>query len=148
MAKRSAGILLYRVRAGTLEFLLAHPGGPFWAKKDAGAWTIPKGEIDEGEEPEAAARREFAEETGFELPANLLALTPIRQRSGKMVHAWAAEGDCDPALLRSNTFLIGNREFPEIDRAAWFTLDEARERVLPAQLPLLVELSKIVASAS
>ena len=150
-AKRSAGILLYRLRAGRLEVLLAHPGGPFWAKKDAGAWTIPKGEIGDGEEAEAAARREFNEETGLEAGAGLLRLTPIRQKSGKTVLAWAAAGDCDPASVRSNTFSMEwppksgrQQEFPEIDRAAWFALGEARSRILPAQVPLLDELERLV----
>jgi predicted NUDIX family NTP pyrophosphohydrolase len=150
-AKRSAGILLYRIRSGRLEVLLAHPGGPFWAKKDAGAWTIPKGEIDEAEDAMAAARRELAEETGIEVPGELVALTPVRQRSGKVVHAWAARGDCDPASIRSNTFSMEwpprsgrQQEFPEIDRVAWFAIDEARARILPAQASLLAELERIV----
>jgi predicted NUDIX family NTP pyrophosphohydrolase len=149
-AKRSAGILLYRMRAGTLEVLLAHPGGPFWAKKDAGAWTIPKGEIGDGEDAESAARREFAEETGVEVAGELLALTPIRQPGGKTVLAWAAAGDCDPAHIRSNTFSMEwpprsgkQRDFPEIDRAAWFPLQEARAKVLPAQAALLDELERL-----
>ena len=150
-AKRSAGVLLYRLRAGTLEVLLAHPGGPFWAKKDAGAWTIPKGEIGEGEDPESAARREMAEETGIEVAGELIALTPVRQRAGKTVLAWAAQGDCDPAGLRSNTFSMewpprsGKQQaFPEIDRGAWFALEEARARILPAQVALLDELERLV----
>jgi predicted NUDIX family NTP pyrophosphohydrolase len=149
-AKRSAGILLYRMRAGTLEVLLAHPGGPFWAKKDAGAWTIPKGEIGDGEDAESAARREFAEETGVEVAGELLALTPIRQPGGKTVLAWAAAGDCDPAHIRSNTFSMEwpprsgkQRDFPEIDRAAWFPLQEARAKILPAQAALLDELERL-----
>jgi predicted NUDIX family NTP pyrophosphohydrolase len=154
-AKRSAGILLYRMRAGVLEVLLAHPGGPFWAKKDAGAWTIPKGEIGEDEEAQCAARREFAEETGLEVPGDLVPLTPIRQRSGKTVLAWAAAGDCDPAAIRSNTFSMewpprsGKRQdFAEIDRAAWFPLEEARAKILPAQAPLLDELERVVPARS
>ena len=149
-AKRSAGILFYRVRAGALEVLLAHPGGPFWARKDAGAWTIPKGEIGDGEDAEAAARREFNEETGLVAEGALVPLTPIKQRGGKTVHAWAACGDCDPAELRSNTFSMEwpprsgkQQEFPEIDRAEWFALDEARQRILPTQVPLLDELERL-----
>jgi predicted NUDIX family NTP pyrophosphohydrolase len=150
-AKRSAGILLYRVRAGVLEVLLAHPGGPFWAKKDAGAWTIPKGEIGDDEEAQSAALREFTEETGLEVAGDLIPLTPIRQRAGKVVAAWAAAGDCDPARIRSNTFSMEwpprsgkQRDFPEIDRAAWFALEEARARILPAQAALLDELERLV----
>ena len=146
-AKRSAGILLYRHHAEEVEVLLAHPGGPFWARKDAGAWTIPKGEIGESEDALAAARRELAEETGLEAQGELIALAPVRLRSGKTVHAWAAAGDCDPATIRSNTFPMEwppksgrQQDFPEIDRAAWFTLPEAREKILPGLVPLLVEL--------
>ena len=144
--KRSAGVLLYRIR-GALEVLLVHPGGPFWAKKDLGAWTIPKGEIDEGEDAQAAARRELAEETGLEVEGELIALTPIKQKSGKTVYAWAAETDCDPAAIRSNMFSMEwppksgrQQEFPEIDRAAWFTIEQARAKILPAQVRLLDEL--------
>jgi len=147
-AKRSAGILPYRIRGdGAPEVLLVHPGGPFWAKKDPGAWTIPKGEIGEGEDAQAAARRELAEETGLEVEGELIALAPIRQKGGKTVYAWAAEADCDPSAIRSNTFSMEwppksgrQREFPEIDRAAWFTIDQARAKILPAQAPLLDDL--------
>jgi len=145
--KRSAGILLYRRRAGALEVFLAHPGGPFWARKDLGAWTIPKGEIDEGEDPLEAAKREFAEEIGVPVQGDFHALKPIRQKGGKTVLAWAVEGDCDPDALRSNLFSMEypprsgrQAEFPEIDRAQWFGLEEARKRLLPSQLPLLDEL--------
>ena len=145
--KRSAGILLYRRRAGALEVFLAHPGGPFWARKDLGAWTIPKGEIDEGEDPLEAAKREFAEEIGVHLQGEFRALKPVRQKGGKLVLAWAVEGDCDPASVRSNVFKMewppgsGNQaDFPEVDRAAWFRLEEARAKLLPSQLPLLDEL--------
>jgi predicted NUDIX family NTP pyrophosphohydrolase len=144
---KSAGILVYRFREGVLEVLLAHPGGPFWARKDDGAWTIPKGEVGDAEEPLAAARRELLEETGLDLDGDFIALTPVRQKSGKWVHAWALEGDCDPAAIRSNVFSLEwppksgkQREFPEIDRAGWFAIPAARTKILPAQIPLLDEL--------
>lgn len=141
MPARSAGILLFRRRSGGLEVLLVHPGGPFWARRDEGAWSIPKGEHADGEDPMACARREFEEETGSAPPpGELLALGEIRQRSGKRVAAWAAEGDLDPDAVRSNRFEMEwpprsgrRREFPEIDRAAWFGADEARRRLVPAQ---------------
>ena len=148
---RSAGILCYRLRGGAPEVLLAHPGGPFWAKKDLGAWTIPKGEIAEGEDAMAAAMREFNEETGIHATGPLAPLPPIRQRGGKTVLAWAMQGDCDPAALRSNTFLMEwpprsgrMAEFPEVDRIQWFTFAEAQARILPAQAPLLHELERIL----
>jgi predicted NUDIX family NTP pyrophosphohydrolase len=131
------------------EVLLVHPGGPFWAKKDAGAWSIPKGEYDEGEDALACALREFSEELGSEPPSRseLTLLGEVRQRSGKRVTAWAAEGDLEPSGIRSNTFTIEwpprsgrTQEFPEIDRAAWFPLDEARERINPAQAEFLDRL--------
>ena len=147
MARQSAGLLLYRRRAGRLEVLLVHPGGPFWAAKDAGAWSIPKGEIGEGEDPLAAARREFEEELGRPAVGEPIPLQPVRQRGGKVVHAWAVEGDFDPATLRSSTFPMEwppksgrQQEFPEVDRAAWFTLEEAREKILDGQRGLLEEL--------
>jgi predicted NUDIX family NTP pyrophosphohydrolase len=144
---------MYRVRRdGELEFLLAHPGGPFWKSRQAGAWTIPKGEIEPEEDPLAAAQREFAEETGFVPQGNFIELTPIRQKSGKWVHAWAFEGDCDPSSIRSNTFKMewppGSGRFedcPEVDRAGFFGLGEAREKINPAQIPLLEELAGKVA---
>jgi predicted NUDIX family NTP pyrophosphohydrolase len=145
---RSAGILLFRRGAGGAEVLLVHPGGPFWARKDLGAWSIPKGEHGDDEDALAAARREFEEETGTALPDGpLTALGDIRQRGGKRVRAWALEGDFDPATVRSNTFELEwpprsgrTQAFPEIDRAAWFGLDEARERLLGAQAPFLDRL--------
>jgi predicted NUDIX family NTP pyrophosphohydrolase len=150
-AKRSAGLLLYRKRAGNLEVFLVHPGGPFWVKKDAGAWTIPKGEIGVDEDPLAAARRETTEETGFTPDGDFLALPTIRQKAGKLVQAWAVEADCDPAQLRSNAFSMEwpprsgqMAEFPEVDRGAWFGLDEARTRLLEAQHPLLDALRSLV----
>ena len=139
MPKTSAGILLYRTAdGGALEVLVGHMGGPFWAKKDAGAWSIPKGEHDDGEDAQACALREFAEETGSApAPGELTDLGTVRQKSGKIVQAWALAGDLDPQTIRSNTFVAewpprsGRRqEFPEVDRAAWFSLAEARERVL------------------
>lgn len=154
VGKQSAGILLYRRKGGELEVLLAHPGGPYWRNKDAGAWTIPKGAIEPGEDPLAAARREFEEETGHAPGGEALPLQPVRQRGGKLVHAWAIEGDFDPAALRSNTFPMewpprsGKQvEFPEIDRASWFGIDEAARRVLPAQAALLAELVERLLSA-
>ena len=150
-AKRSAGILLHRHRDGAHEVLLVHPGGPFWAKKDAGAWSIPKGEYEEGEDARACALREFAEELGSAPPdGELVDLGEIRQRGGKVVAAWALAGDADADAIHSNTFSMEwpprsgtMREFPEVDRAAWFSLDEARERILPAQAPLLDRLDAL-----
>jgi len=151
VAPKSAGVLVYRIRDGNLEVLLAHPGGPFWSKKDAGAWGIPKGEIGEVEDPLAAAKRELREETGLEFEGEFIALTPVRQKAGKVVYAWAVEGDCDPAAIRSNVFELEwpprsgkMREFPEIDRAEWFALPEARIRILEGQRPLLDELERVV----
>lgn len=152
MPKQSAGLLVHRRRGEGLEVLLAHPGGPLWARKDAGAWTIPKGEHGPDEEPLAAALREFTEETGFEPPGGpYRALTPIRQRAGKLVRAFACAGELDPAQLRSNTFTLewpprsGRRaEFPEIDRAAYFSLAEARGKILPPQVVLLDELERLL----
>lgn len=151
MAKKtSAGILLYRFRDG-LEVLLVHPGGPFWAKKDLGAWSLPKGELDPDEDARAAAVREFTEETGFPVQGEMKALTPMRQPGGKIIHAFAVEGDCDPAELRSNVFSMEwppksgrQQEFAEVDRAAWFPIDEARGRILAGQAPFLDELTRIL----
>ena len=148
--KRSAGILLHRRRDGEHEVLLVHPGGPFWAKKDAGAWSIPKGEYEGGEDARTCALREFAEELGSPPPdGELVDLGEIRQRSGKVVTAWALAGDADADAIQSNTFTMEwpprsgqMREFPEVDRAAWFALAEARERILPAQAPLLDRLAE------
>lgn len=148
MAKRSAGILLHRRRDGAREVLLVHPGGPFWSRRDAGAWSIPKGECEEGEDPRAAAIREFEEELGTPLPAaELVELGSVKQRNGKVVLAWAAEGDLDPATVSSNTFSLewpprsGElREFPEIDRAEWFPVEVAREKLILAQAGLLDRL--------
>ena len=153
-SRSSAGILVYAVADGALSVLLVHPGGPFWAKKDAGAWSIPKGEFDaSSENAEAAARREFVEETGQPPPQRLAPLATIRQSGGKVVHAFAGEGDVDLAAIRSNTFEMewpprsGRvQAFPEIDRAAWFTLDEARVQILASQRPLLEALATLLGS--
>jgi predicted NUDIX family NTP pyrophosphohydrolase len=149
-SRQSAGILLYRKVENRLQVLLVHPGGPFWAKKDLGAWTIPKGEHEEGEDPEQAARREFAEETGASLALEeLVPLGEVRQKSGKIVRAFAAEGDFDPKELNSNTFELewpprsGRRiEVPEVDRAEWFDLEEAARRLFEAQRPFLERLQE------
>ena len=149
MPERSAGILLFRRTGEALEVLLVHPGGPFFAKRDAGAWSIPKGLYEEGEEPLACARREFAEELGSPCPdGHELALGEIRQRNGKRVTAWAVEGDLDAGAIASNTFTIewpprsGRvQAFPEVDRAGWFGLDAAREKLIAAQVPLLDRLA-------
>jgi predicted NUDIX family NTP pyrophosphohydrolase len=140
----SAGLLLFRRRDGRPEVLLVHPGGPFWAGKDLGAWTIPKGELDEGEDALSAARREFEEETGLRPQGPFRPLGQVRQKGGKIVHAWAFEGDCDPAAVRSNTCRVqwpprSGRwlEVPEVDRAEWFAPDEARRRINPAQAALV-----------
>lgn len=147
---RSAGILLFRRTGGEAEFLLVHPGGPFWARKDAGAWSIPKGQIEEDEEPRACAIRELEEELGAAPrlePEELIELGSIRQRAGKVVEAWAAEADFDPAALASNTFSMewppksgAQKDFPEVDRAEWFDAATAREKILPAQAELLDRL--------
>jgi predicted NUDIX family NTP pyrophosphohydrolase len=152
MARRSAGILLYRRRDGAVEVLLVHPGGPLWARRDAGAWSIPKGEYGEGEDPLAVALREFEEETGQRPPAErLVALGEVRQRGGKVVSAWAAPGDLDPRAVTSNTFTLEwpprsgvRREFPEVDRAGWFDLPTAREKLLAAQAELVDRLLAVL----
>lgn len=152
--RTSAGILLWRVRDDRLEVLLAHMGGPYWAKKDLGHWTIPKGEVEAGEELVEVARREFAEETGHELPDTpLIELGDIRQKSGKVVLGWAAEGDLDPATAVSNTYEIEwpprsgrMAAFPEIDRVEWFDLDMARRKLKAAQVPFLDRLEAALPS--
>jgi predicted NUDIX family NTP pyrophosphohydrolase len=150
MPKRSAGLLMWRRLTDELEVFLVHPGGPLWAKNDRGAWTIPKGEYEPDEDPLDAARREFAEETGFPAAGEFVPLGSIRQKSGKVVTAWAFEGDCDPAQLRSNTCKIewpprsGRRiEIPEVDRGRWFAIEEAPEYIRQEQRPLLNKLDKL-----
>ena len=147
MARVSAGLLLFRGTPDAIDVLLVHPGGPFWARKDDGAWSIPKGEIATGEDPLRAAIREFEEETGQAVDGAFIALEPVRQPGGKLVHAWAVRADFDPARLRSNTFSLewpprsGRQQaFPEIDRAAWFPLGQARVKMLEGQRGFLDQL--------
>ena len=151
MPKTSAGLLMYRYRNTVPEVFLVHPGGPFWARKDMGAWSIPKGLYDANEDPLDAARREFEEETGFTAGGSFKPLGAIRQPSGKIITAWAVEGDADPAAIKSNMFTMEwppksgrQREFPEVDRAAWFTVDMAREKILKGQRGFLDELERLL----
>jgi predicted NUDIX family NTP pyrophosphohydrolase len=144
--KTSAGLLLYR-RCAELEVFLVHPGGPFWTRKDARAWSIPKGEFDDAEEPLQAAKREFTEENGFTISGEFRSLDPLKQSGGKIIYAWAIEADCDPAQLRSNLFSLewppksGRiHQYPEVDRAAWFKVSEAREKILPGQAGFIEQL--------
>lgn len=154
MPKRSAGLLLYRRNEHGLEVFLVHPGGPYWSKKDRGAWSIPKGEYTNAEDPLAAAQREFHEETGFTVDGVYVALGSIRQTGGKIVSVWALEGDCDPSKLTSNLCRLQwpprsgkTIEFPEVDRGAWFALHEAHDRILASQAPMLSRLAEAVDSA-
>jgi predicted NUDIX family NTP pyrophosphohydrolase len=151
MPKKSAGLLMYRRRRGVLEVFLVHPGGPFWQKKDAGSWSIPKGEYMPGEDPLDVAKRELQEETSFKASGEFIPLTPRRQPSGKIISAWAFEGDCDASAIRSNTFLMEwpprsgrQQEFPEVDRAGWFSISAARERIMKGQSGFLDELTQIL----
>lgn len=150
MPKKSAGLLMYRVRNGALEVLLVHPGGPFWVRKDAGAWFIPKGEMAPGEDDQAAALREFGEETGLQPRGPFLPLGSVRHKSGKIVTAWAFEGDCDPAALTSNNFSMEwpprsgkQREFPEIDRAEFFTANAAKRKMHAAEFEFVSRLEDV-----
>jgi predicted NUDIX family NTP pyrophosphohydrolase len=153
MAKVSAGLLMYRIRCRVLEVFLVHPGGPFFAKRDTGVWGIPKGELDEGEDALAAAQREFGEETGFKAQGVFLPLTPVTQKGGKIVQAWAMEGDCDPTKVKSNLFTMEwppqsgrQQKFPEVDRAGWFGIADAKQKINPAQIRLLEELQQAIRS--
>ena len=155
MPRQSAGLLMYRRRKGVVQVLLIHPGGPFWANKDAGAWSIPKGEFSGDENALTAARREFEEETGFLPAGRFVQLTPVKQPSGKVIHAWALEGDLDATAIRSNTFTLEwppqsgvHQEFPEVDRAAWFTIEAAKEKIIKGQTDFIDELRRIIETDS
>jgi predicted NUDIX family NTP pyrophosphohydrolase len=149
--KQSAGLLMYRKRAEAVQVLLVHPGGPFWAAKEVGSWSIPKGEFSEDEDVLKAARREFEEETGFLPTGNFIRLGAIKQPSGKLIHAWAFEGDLDAKKIKSNRFSLEwppqsgkQHEFPEVDRAEWFTIEAARERIIEGQIEFIDELLRIL----
>ena len=151
MPRQSAGLLVYRERAGELQFFLVHPGGPLWQNKDAGIWSIPKGEFSADEEPLEAAKREFWEETGMTVEGEFLPLGSVKQRGGKIVHGWAVRGDFDAAQVRSNTFDLewpprSSRlvAFPEVDRGAWFSMSEAKEKIKEAQIAFLDEVARLV----
>jgi predicted NUDIX family NTP pyrophosphohydrolase len=151
MKKQSAGLLLYRITDAGPQVFLVHPGGPFWKNKDEGAWSIPKGEFTDDEDGLAAARREFTEETGFHAQGKFIPLEPCRQRSGKMVHAWLLNQDVEASEIRSNTFALQwpprsgrTINVPEVDRAGWFSLDEAEKRINPGQLPLLAQCRSLI----
>jgi len=149
--KRSAGLLMYRRRGAAVEVLLVHPGGPFWAKKDDGAWSLPKGVIDLGEDELLAAIREFEEETGFKAEGEFIALNPRRQPSGKIISAWAIEGDCDPLGMKSNTFTVEwpprsgkMAEFPEADRIEWFDIESAKSKIIKGQKGFIEEFEDFI----
>jgi len=155
MVKKSAGLLMYRFKDGVLQVFLVHPGGPYWSNKDDGAWSIPKGIIDPGEDPLSAANREFQEETGISPDGTFIALTPLKQPSGKIIYAWAFEGECDPAIIRSNTFSMEwpphsgeMREFYEIDRGQWFPSDVAKTKIIKGQRGFIEELERLLASGT
>jgi predicted NUDIX family NTP pyrophosphohydrolase len=153
MANRSAGILLYRRAPTGLEVFLVHPGGPLWAKKDAASWSIPKGLYADDEDPLTAAKREFREETTFDVDGDFIGLESVTQAGGKVVHAWALEGDCDATKIVSNNFTMEwpprsgrQAEFPEVDRAEWFSIEKAREKINTGQANLLDQLTALVGS--
>ncbi len=146
---------MYRVRGSALQVFLVHPGGPLWAKKDLGSWSLPKGLIEPGEDPLDAALREVREETGFEVSGPFIPLPPVKVRSGKIVRAWAVEYDCDPKQMRSSTFSMewpprsGKRQnFPEVDRAEWFGIEQARKKILEGQLPLIAEVENMLSKGT
>ncbi len=149
--KTSAGILLYRMTENGLEVFLVHPGGPYWQKKDDGAWSVPKGEFEAGEDSLEAAKREFKEETGFDITGDFIELSPLKQPSGKVVYAWAVEGNIDAKSIRSNMFSMEwpprsgrEQEFPEVDKGGWFTVAQAQNKLLPGQRGFLAQLKKII----
>lgn len=151
MGKKSAGLLMVRYRDSNLEVFLVHPGGPFWAKKDEGAWSIPKGEYTDEEDPLTAARREFKEETGCEAAGDFIPLSPLKQPGGKIISAWAFEGNCRAETIKSNTFTMEwlprsgrQAEFPEVDRAAWFSIEQAKKKILKGQVGFIEELCSLV----
>jgi predicted NUDIX family NTP pyrophosphohydrolase len=153
VSKLSAGIAMYRKAGAGIEVFLVHMGGPFWAKKDEGAWSFPKGEYEVGEDPLVAARREFQEETSLEVDGDFVALDPITQRGGKVIRIWAVEGDCDAAVIRSSTFSVEwprgsgrQKEFPEVDRADWFSPGEAKRKLVAGQIGFVDQLCERVAS--
>ena len=155
MTKKSAGLLMYRRRNGKLEVMLVHPGGPFWVKKDLGSWSIPKGEYTNEEDPLEVAKREFQEETSFKAEGEFMALTPIKQPSGKLITIWAFEGDCDASKIKSNTFTMEwpprsgkQQEFPEVDRAAWFTISVAKKKIIKGQTGFIDEFYQIIVDNS
>lgn len=151
MPMKSAGILLYRFAGPFAEVFLVHPGGPFWAKKDEGAWSVPKGEFESDEDPLTAAKREFNEETGFVAEGNFIPLTPVKLKSAKFIYAWALEMNVDAAGIKSNLFEMEwpprsgkKKSFPEVDKAMWFNIDDAKQKINSGQLPLIVELETII----
>jgi predicted NUDIX family NTP pyrophosphohydrolase len=149
--KKSAGLLLYRCIENTIEFFLVHPGGPFWKNKDIGAWTIPKGELEDEEDALEAAKREFKEETGTIIDGNFITLTPVKQKAGKLIYTWAIQGNIDSEKITSNTFKIqwppksGKWvDLPEVDKAGWFSIEESKQKINPAQIPLIDELLELI----
>lgn len=151
--RKSAGLLVYRKKNSLPEFFLVHPGGPFWKNKDIGAWSLPKGEFEDDEQPLKAAIREFEEETGVLMEGNFIELKPVIQKSGKVVYAWGVEGDIDASVIRSNTFQFkwppktGKYiEIPEVDKGGWFSFEEAKEKLISGQVAILEELGEIVKS--
>src|SRR5208283_628423 len=154
MPKISAGLLMFRYRGGTIQVLLVHPGGPIWTHRDIAAWSIPKGLLAPGEDEFAAAQREFEEETGIKPSGHFIPMNPVKQPGGKVVQAWKFEGDCDPSLIKSNHFSMEwpphsgqRREFPEVDRAAWFNIEDAKIKIHKGQAPLLYELEQLLSKA-
>ena len=147
MPKKSAGILVFRKTQDEYEYLLVHPGGPFWVKKDFNSWSIPKGEFEEDEQPLAAAKREFEEETGFSIKGEFIELNPVKQPGGKLIYSWAVKSDIDSSRVKSNLFKMewpprsgAYKEFPEIDRAEWFDFETAKQKILSGQIPIIENL--------